>query len=285
MDVDFDENGTEPVPVSPIVFKDKLPDSIQIVPVVFIVNEVLKTRTKLQLQDLAKHISAFVNAKVQQAGKHDYQELQIDCDWTTSTREKYFYLLNQLEAQPILKGKQFSATLRLHQLKNQKGSGIPPVNSVMLMCYNMGNLRAYGPQNSILQLSELRKYLGNNAKHYSLPFAVGLPLFEWAVAFRDQQYIGISKKIKIGDLNDKNQFNFRGNNIYRAITDLTPYGLHKDDEIRWETVPVADLQAAAKYLSTYINTDTLDIIYYHLDETSLKKYSYEDLEGVNRFLH
>jgi len=281
MDVDVGDDGVRPVPVSPIVFHDKLPDSVQIIPVVFIVNNTLKTTTHPQLDDLAHKIISFVNGKVQQAGKTTYNELQIDCDWTATTRENYFYLLRQIRAVKALKATTLSATLRLHQLKNQQGSGIPPVNRVMLMCYNMGNLRKYGNQNSILDLAELKKYANQNISAYSLPVDVGLPLFSWAVAFRNKTYIGISKRINKHGLDDKNQFIFMGDNMYAAQTDLPQYGLTKADEIRWETVTPNDLQAVAGYLSPLIKADSLNVIYFHLDEANLKEYTYDDLEKTN----
>jgi len=285
MDVDMGENGVDPVPVSPVIFKDKLPDSVQIVPVVFIVNDILKNITKPKLNDLVNKIPFFVNGKVQQAGKHSFNELQIDCDWTATTRDNYFYLLNRLKLNPALKGKTISATLRLHQLKNQSGSGVPPVSRAMLMCYNMGNLRKYGNKNSILEISELKKYLGSNISAYPMPVDIGLPLFSWVVAFRNKEYIGISKRTKIVDLHNKNQFIFIGNNIYKAARDLPEFGLNKADEVRWEAVAVPDLQAASRYLSTLIKTDTINVIYFHLDETVIKPYAYTDLEKVNDLLH
>ncbi|HEY8782578.1 MAG TPA: hypothetical protein VIM16_13220 [Mucilaginibacter sp.] len=284
MDVNIVEEDTSPGPISPIIFKNKLPDSLQIIPVVFIVNDVFKNITKPQLNDLTNKILHFVNGKVQQAGKASFTELQIDCDWTAATRDNYFFLLRQLKLNPGLKHKILTATLRLHQLKNQRGSGIPPVNRVMLMCYNMGNLRKYGNQNSILEISELKKYLGDNITAYPISVDIGLPLFSWAVAFRNKEYIGISKRIKIVDLNNKNQFIFIGNNIYKAAKDLPEFGLNKADEVRWESVAVTDLQAAARYLSSLIKTDTVNVIYFHLDETVIKPYAFKDLEKVNNLL-
>jgi len=284
MDVDTDENSADPVPISPITFQNKLPDTVAIVPVVFIVNNVLKPLSHPHLDVLAKHIAAFVNGKVQQAGKVSYDELQIDCDWTATTRDNYFYLLNQLKSNPGLKGKTLSATLRLHQLKNQKSSGIPPVNRAMLMCYNMGNLRKYGKQNSILEISELKKYLDHNVAVYPMPLDVGLPLFNWAVAFRNKAYAGISKRIKFVDLINKNQFIFIGNNIYKAATDLPEFGLLKADEVRWEDSTVPDLEAAAGYLSGLIKSDKINVIYFHLDENVISQYKYADLEKVDDLL-
>ncbi|MEO3402417.1 hypothetical protein AAFN85_00845 [Mucilaginibacter sp. CAU 1740] len=281
MDVAIVDGDPRPVPVSPILFQSKIADSIELIPVVFIVNDVLRNTGKPQLDELAKKIVGFVNGKVEQAGKSSYNELQIDCDWTATTRDNYFYLLKQIRSANGLKAKTLSATLRLHQIKNQKVSGIPPVNRVMLMCYNMGNLRLYGKQNSILDINELKKYANENIGDYHLPIDIGLPLFSWAVAFREKNYIGITKRINKDTLDNKNQFIFKGNNIYQTLTDLPQYGLNRDDEIRWETINANDLQAVAKYLSPLLKTDTVNIIYFHLDAAALKAYTYETLEKTN----
>jgi hypothetical protein len=284
MDVGTGEGSSAPIPVSPIVFKDKLSETLQIVPVVFIVNNILKTSSRTGLDSLAGNIIRFVGSKVKQSGKTAFHELQIDCDWTASSRENYFYLLNQIKLSTGMKQKILSATLRLHQLKNQAGSGVPPVDRVTLMCYNMGNLRKYGPQNSILELDELKRYLGDNINAYPMPVDVGLPLFSWAVAFRNKEYAGISKRIKIVDLNDKNRFIFIGNNIYKTAKDLPEFGLNKADEVRWEDVSVPVLQSTASYLSRFLKTGTLNVIYFHLDETVIKPYTYQDLEEVDHLL-
>jgi len=277
MDINNDENGN-PAPVSPIVFKSHLPDTLRIVPVVFIVNDILKNMDTTQLKILSGHIIHYIDSKIQQAGKKDYTELQIDCDWTMTTRDNYFFLLNQISKTTAARHQTLSSTLRLHQLKNQSSSGIPPVGRVMLMCYNMGNLRKYGNQNSILELSELKKYLGQNLSDYPLAVDIGLPLFSWAVAFRNKQYSGISKKLNYTLLNDENQFKFIGKNLYRAIIDLPEYGLLNGDEIRWEAVSENDLNQAAAYISPFIKTDSLTIIYFHLDNELINTYSYASLE-------
>jgi hypothetical protein len=284
MDVGLDSGENIPVPVSPVTFSNKLPDSVEIVPVVFLENAMLKNLSEGQLQKLSENIARFVNSKVKQSGKIKFNELQVDCDWTASTHKNYFYLLRQLTYEPETKGKTISATLRLHQLKNRAAIGIPPVNRVMLMCYNMGNLRKYGQQNSILEISELKKYLGRNMAAYPLPCDIGLPLFSWAVAFRDKQYIGISKRIKNVDLINKNQFIFIGNNIYKAAKDLPEFGLNEADEVRWEDVSVPVLQQTANYISRFLKRDTLNIIYFDLDEDALKAYTYRDLEKVDDLL-
>lgn len=276
--MDVDKGDNSPVPVSPVTFKSALPDSVQLIPVVYIVNNVLKNQTHQQLDNLAAKIVYYVNGRIKPSGKTSFNELQLDCDWTRTTRDNYFYLLNRVRTNVSLKSKKLSATLRLHQLKNQKSSGIPPVDRVMLMCYNMGNLRKYGNQNSILEQNELEKYAGKNLGEYPMPVDVGLPIFSWAVVFRQKQYAGIAKRLHKEDLTNKKTFKANNNGLYTLQKDLPQYGLLRGDEIRMEDVSAGQLQNAATYIQKYISQDTLNIIYFHLDEPTLKNYTYETLE-------
>ncbi|TCC94292.1 hypothetical protein EZ428_05820 [Pedobacter frigiditerrae] len=277
MDVDLDINQ-KAVPIAPITFTDSIPKNLEIVPVVFIVNEVLKSQSEAQLTQLAYNILAFVKSKVLQSGQKDYEELQIDCDWTVTTRTKYFELLRNLKEHN--KTRILSSTLRLHQLKNQEKSGIPPADKVLLMCYNMGNLRQYGKQNSILDVSELQKYAGTNLGFYPMDIDVALPLFSWSVAFRNKQYAGISKRVSLSDLQNKEIFIIQSNGLYLAKTDLPTFGLIKNDEVRYEESKAEDIKKTAEYLSSYLSEKPINLIYYHLDQNLLKNYEITQLEEI-----
>lgn len=281
MDVDLDINQ-KAIPIAPITFADSIPKNLEIVPVVYIVNDALKSQSDTQIQQLAYNILAFVKAKALQAGKKDYEELQIDCDWTQATRDKYFELLKKLKHHN--KTRILSSTLRLHQLKNQEKSGIPPVDKVLLMCYNMGNLRQYGTQNSILDVPELQKYAGKNLGLYPMDIDVALPLFSWSVVFRNKQYAGISKRVNLSDLKNTASFALQSNGLYIAKTDLPTFGLIKNDIIRYEQSRVEDLKKSAEYLSTYLSEKPLNLIYYHLDQNLLKNYEINQLEEIAHIL-
>ncbi|WP_316771156.1 hypothetical protein [Pedobacter frigiditerrae] len=281
MDVDLDIN-LKAVPVAPINFTDSIPKNLEIVPVVFIVNEVLKTQSDAQIEQLAYNILAFVKSKVLQSGRKDFEELQIDCDWTATTRTKYFELLKKLKQ--FNKTRLLSSTLRLHQLKNQEKSGIPPVDKVLLMCYNMGNLRQYGKQNSILDVPELKKYAGENLGFYPMDIDVALPLFSWSVVFRNKQYAGISKRVSVSDLKKSALFSLQKDGLYLAKTDLPAFGLSRNDEVRYEESKVEDLKKTAEYLSSYLSEKPINLIYYHLDKNLLKNYEITQLEEIANIL-
>ncbi|MFD2285683.1 hypothetical protein GJU39_08770 [Pedobacter petrophilus] len=281
MDVDFDPDRQQAVPVSPIRFSDQLPPQVEIIPVVFLVNRIFYDTDPNKTKILAKRIASFVDAKVKQAGKQDYAELQIDCDWTKTTRDQYFEFLKQLKNQPLLKGKIISVTLRLHQVKNVVTSGIPPVAKAMLMCYNMGNLRKYGDQNSILDQHEMNLYLKDFLKNYPLKLDVALPLFEWAVVFRNREYAGISKRINKTRLQDKRLFRQRGNSIlYDLLMDDPAAGLKQGDVVRWEEISAKDLLSTSTFLSRYLKPAERNLVFYHLETDLLKHFTHEDLQKV-----
>ncbi|WP_316846119.1 hypothetical protein [Pedobacter psychrodurus] len=281
MDVDFNPDLQLPVPISPIKFSDPIPKTVDIIPVVFIVNNVFNQIDTIQTKVMADRIVKFVDAKVKQAGKQNYHELQIDCDWTKGTRNRYFKFLEQLSANPLLKGKSISVTLRLHQVKNLVSSGVPPVEKAILMCYNMGNLRKYGEQNSILDQREMDLYLKDFLEHYPLSLDVALPIFEWAVVFRNEQYAGISKRIGQMQIADKKLFKQRGNSIlYDLLTDYPTAGLKRGDVIRWEQISPEDLLATSKFLSRYLSPRDRNLVFYHLDTYLLKHFTNEHLQKI-----
>ncbi|MFD2583234.1 hypothetical protein ACFSR6_12110 [Pedobacter vanadiisoli] len=281
MDVDFNPDLQLPVPVSPIKFSDQIPKQTDIVPVVFIVNQVFNKIDTLQTLVMADRIAKFVKAKVKQAGKQSYHELQIDCDWTKGTRNRYFKFLEQLKANPLLKAKTISVTLRLHQVKNIVSSGVPPVEKAILMCYNMGNLRKYGTQNSILDQDEMDLYLKDYLGQYPVPLDVALPLFEWAVVFRNGQYAGISKRISKIQIEDKKLFKQRENSIlYDLLVDYPAAGLKRGDVVRWEQISPEDLLASSKFLSRYLASRDRNLVFYHLDTDLLKHFTHENLQKV-----
>ncbi|SER75061.1 hypothetical protein [Pedobacter rhizosphaerae] len=281
MDVDIDPNTLEPAPVSPITFQDPIPAKTTIIPVVYLVNNLFNTIDSTKSNVLANHIAKFVDAKVKQAGKNNYSELQIDCDWTKTTRDSYFTFLRQLQDQPLLKSKLISVTLRLHQVKNIVSSGIPPVKKAILMCYNMGNLRKYGEQNSILDLKEMDTYLKKYLENYPLKLDVALPIFEWAVIFRNKAYAGISKRLNKQQILDPRMFKRRGSSIlFDLLVNLPQAGLKKGDVVRWEEITADDLLATSKFLSRYLKPDDRNLVFYHLDTDLLKHYTHDDFQKV-----
>lgn len=135
---------------APVRFSEKLPDSCQIIPVVFITNQTMKNIPKITIDYLAKAILSGIS----KLSPHPYHEIQIDCHWTLSTKQKYFSLLKILQKSTL----HLSATIRLHQVKFYEKTGIPPVERRMLMYYNMSDWRNPITINSIYSPKLLSQY-------------------------------------------------------------------------------------------------------------------------------
>ncbi|MDM1296782.1 hypothetical protein HX021_21065 [Sphingobacterium sp. N143] len=283
MDIDFDPSGIQAVPISPITFAQPVPKEQQLIPVVFINQRIFSEMDSLQIRGLANKIVPFIAAKIQQAGKEDFTELQLDCDWTKASRDKFFYLLKYLQELPALKEVLVSSTLRLHQIKNTATSGIPPVKKATLMCYNMGNLRQFGSQNSILNQQDLRLYLNGTLRNYPMDVAVALPLFQWFVVFRNNRYIGISKHIDEQDLSNDSLFTHNPKtNLYILTTDLPRANLKKGDIVRYERATQDDLLQTAKFLRSELKGKEHQIIFYHLDQATLAHHGNAELQEIIR---
>ncbi|MDR6737918.1 hypothetical protein [Sphingobacterium sp. 2149] len=281
MDIDFDPSGVQAVPISPITFTQPVPKEQQVIPVVFVNQRIFTEMDSLQIRGLANKIVPFIVAKIKQAGKENFKELQLDCDWTKTSRDKFFYLLTYLQQLPALKDILVSSTLRLHQVKNIVTSGVPPVRKVMLMCYNMGNLRQFGPQNSIINQKDLKTYLSGSLHNYPIEMDIALPIFQWFVVFRNNNYIGISKHISEEEIKDASLFTHNPNtNLYILTKDLPKANLKKDDIIRFESVNQEDLLQTAKFLKGELKGKEHRIIFYHLDQATLANHSNAELQKI-----
>lgn len=116
-------------------------------------------------------------------------EIQIDCDWTLASRDKYMDFVTQLKHKS---NKKLSATIRLHQIKYFKKTGVPLVDYGVLMYCNMGHIAA-DSMNSIYDRKTGQGYL-KNLEDYPLRLEVALPVFSWAIHIRRQKVMGVAGK-------------------------------------------------------------------------------------------
>lgn len=179
-DVVVDDHG-EVMPNATLRFAAPIPDSLEVVPTVFILNGCLK-------KDVGNLDQLLVKRILQMCETHDVpgvKEIQIDCDWSPSTRKNYFELLSRLRSSLHSQGLRLSATIRLHQL----GETPPPVDHGVLMMYNTGEV-GNKDKNPILDLDDCAPYLPNLSK-YDLPLSTAYPVFSWELLFRNDHFVGI----------------------------------------------------------------------------------------------
>lgn len=271
-DVDWDLKNKASILKAPVRFDEPPPKPLELIPAVFITNQTLKQLADTDIKNLADFIQIELK-KVWQ--ENDYKEIQIDCDWTTSTRQKYFRLLELLKQsnpQKIL-----SATIRLHQIKFAHKTGIPPVDRGMLMFYNMSDWKKPKIKNSIYDLNAASQYTATLSK-YPLALDVVLPLFRWAVFYRNNRFITVVNKLDGATLSRQPFLKKDGNKYYvEKDTDAFGISLRKGDLIRAEEVAYEELLKGSKALSKQISTQKLTFAFYYLDTEITSHYSYEQL--------
>ena len=211
------------------VIKTKCPKR-EFTPVVYIDNHALKNR-----DDIAQIIFKTI--------PQNTKEIQIDCDWTKSTQKKYFALLKEIKKQY----KRVTATIRLHQLKYQTKTGVPPVDGGVLMFYNMSDFLDPNTQNYILDLDEAKKYL-RGFKSYPLELDLALPIYSMATVFRYNRVVSLIDGITTTMLD--NRFKKLSNGRYKVLKTHYFYSklLYEGDEIRVDEVSIKKLREVLKLI-------------------------------------
>ncbi len=282
-DVDWDEAGNKPEPVAKLqTVKGVLLKGYSIIPVIFITNAYIQKIDSSQTNQLAEKIMELLRSQIAETGFDSIPEVQIDCDWTASTRGKYFDILKNIKR--IKPNARLSCTIRLHQIKYVAKTGVPPVDRGLLMCYNMGNLKDPATKNSILETEELKKYTANLSS-YPLPLDVAFPLFDWKVLYRNNRYTGLIQNLPEAAFG--NSFSSKTGNRYLVLKDtlLAGYDLKQGDMIRDEQSDIKEVLATAAEISKHLRNTQLRVSLYHLDSVILSKYTTHELESIYNSLH
>jgi hypothetical protein len=284
-DVAVDEVTKAPTPVAIFRQKAPFPAGVEIVPVVFLMNEIWAQPAP----QLAANVARLMEQLCDSLSATGIKEIQLDCDWTQTSRDAYFSFIKQIRQTPFFRHRRISATIRMYQVKYKVRTGIPPVDRGLLMCYNMGDLRKPGSHNSILDVPAMESYLGEQrVAAYPLPLDIALPLFSWSVLFRNgTEYTGILRNIGTAELQDTTIFAAGDTQLYTVKKDtmLNGYPLKEGSVIRREAIDQQALETAAKLVAKQLQTPDPVIIFYHLDSTTLKKYPLNELQKICRFFN
>ena len=275
-DIAWDPQQQKALPVAKIFIRDTAHlNNKKIIPTVFITNEVFYNLDSVGVQVLAQNTASLIKKYLTGFSKKA-AEIQMDCDWTNITKQKYFFFLQTIKT--AFPQQMLSATIRLHQVKYTASSGIPPVNRGLLMCYNMGNLQDEKATNSIIDPVEFEKYRPY-IKTYPLPLDVGLPLFSWHVLFRENKYAGLIQTLSTTALQ---RFKNIGTNRYEVMQDTIILGkaLKAGDVLRYEESPINSLQKIAGSLSRQLTQQPINAVFYHCDSVILNKYNTYELEEI-----
>ncbi|WP_337486335.1 hypothetical protein [Prevotella sp.] len=179
-DVVADQSGRA-VPNATLKFATDVPQGIDIVPTVFVMPECLR-------QDRSRLASLIVKRVVQMNETNDVynvKEIQIDCDWTQSTRQLYAEFMQAMMRECHSRHLKLSSTIRLHQLAQTP----PPADRGVLMMYNTGDATDIRCHEPILDMHDAAPYLPR-LNDYKLKLSTAYPIFTWRILFRGGRFVG-----------------------------------------------------------------------------------------------
>lgn len=233
-----------------------------IVPVVYIQNKVLKN-SNLNTEDLARKITDLINEISEEQFDKTFHTIQIDCDWTETTKEIYFWLLEMLK-----ENFDVDVTIRLHQIKYAQNTGIPPVGSGTLMLYNVGDLKNV-KDNSILDNKAVKAYIDSKTS-YPIPLNVALPLFDHTIIWNLRNEVKIINSADRSTLENDDHFQKDGTHTFKVVKDTLYKGffLTPGFKLKPEIVPTEDIISSYQTIKTS-NISMKNTIFYHLDEACL----------------
>ncbi|WP_419677634.1 hypothetical protein ACN2EN_08255 [Aliarcobacter lanthieri] len=235
------------------------------VPVIFITN---KTLQKVDYKELSNTILGLLKSF-----NFNFNEIQIDCDWSDSSRSNFFLFLEDIKKNI---NKTISATIRLHQIKYFSKTGVPPVDYGVLMYYNMSNLGDFETKNYVLDNEIARKY-HYNFDIYPLKLKLALPLYSQAIQFRDEKAINLFEGVNIEDFSEN--FEQINENKYRVLNSHYFKGkyIYKNDILRFENVNEDELKIALN--------DFLKLSKNHFNEIIFYTYKYKNRYNLKKLIN
>lgn len=281
-DVVYDEEEHLAMPVADIQFQTPPDTGFEITPVVFIKNAVLQHSSVETAKGLGQKIARRIRQMADSNNIRHLNEVQLDCDWTPTTRDKFFALIEGCKKQlsPI----KISCTIRLHQFKYYTTCGVPPVDRGMLMFYNMGDLSHLNPVNSIYDSATAASYLGS-FRNYPLPLDIAVPLFDLAVLYHHDKPVNtVSHEVLSG-----NGFQLSGPGMYRAMNDtiVDLVSIRSGDWIKWDKTRPEDCLQAARQINSYKdnNQNSLSVSIFDLQPASFFTYDTTTIQKIYSALH
>lgn len=275
-DVDWSNEISAPELKSRLNKLTPFPDNIEIVPVVYL------TRRAVLNSDPGQLVPAIVDEseKILGISKIKWKSFHWDCDWNDATRKGFFSILET--AKQIMPGTEQVSTIRLSQVKYPSKSGVPPVNRVVLMFYNVGEFRQLSELNSILNYSSAEPYL-KSISAYPLPMDLALPAFQWGIHYRLGEVQGIVSETELPELCADSSWKIMGDTLFQAKSGFFKSGRYfkAGDMLKIEKTNLADCKQAAEWIKPHWKTDNFTLIFYHLNSPVVYAHSAESFRAVS----
>ncbi len=244
---DFNTHKNEILPIATTQFTTAVPDSVEIVPVVYITYEAL-----MDMHDNAEEYAELIVERALAMCAHNQcgtiNELQIDCDWTSYTKNQYERLCQKALELLHEQNKQLSITVRLHQL----GETMPSADKGVLMLYNTGAFKNIETKNSILDIDDVKPYLKDAS--CKLPLSYAYPVFGWGLLFQGGQFSHI---------------------VSEGHSTTLP-----NEQVRNERPTGSEILKVKKAVEAQLGKPQGGNILYHLDLSQLKHYTPYEVDQI-----
>ncbi|HEX2953303.1 MAG TPA: hypothetical protein VHR47_04885 [Bacillota bacterium] len=284
-DVVWNPVTNRPAPNSTIHFKQKIPKGIQLIPTVFITNETLSKISIDQVDALAYHIYKRIQVIIKDADLNSVKEIQLDADWTVSTKDKYFALLRKFHAH-LNKTQDLSVTIRLHQVKYRSETGVPPADRGILMFYNLESPAETNAKNPIFDLNEGKQYL-SDLDRYPLALDLALPIYSWGAVYQGDRFIGLVSNLTTDDLQVNPDFQPVTSHVFvaNANTRLRGSYVYKNDRIRIDESSPRDLIKASQFIGGMIRNRHVRVAIFHFDSELINRTGQGNINAIYRSFH
>ncbi len=266
-DVDWSDTDSAPAPVAALR-PNASPANFTIIPVIFLRNRVFQKLDSGRIDSLVEKIAGLVS-HISTAIHTTPPEVQFDCDWTETTKDKYFRFLRHYHA---ASNTPVSCTIRLHQVKYPDRTGLPPVDHGVLMFYNMGNIDA-GGGNSIYDRNIAHRYIPS-LRSYPLQLDLALPIFSWGLQVRNGKVIQLLDKMNAAAFEKDTNFVRNGSKGFavKHASFRGGYYFQENDAVKIESVSKDDLLEIVSEVNGHSNHRIRNVIFYDLDSQNLLRY-------------
>jgi hypothetical protein len=202
--------------------------------------------------------------------------IMLDCDWTTSTRDRFFQLARIVRDSLSIP---VSAAIRLDQFADAKGLGVPPVDRCMLIPYTEGRSLDGHAARSPFNEPSAKAYFQKAGK-YPLPLDLALPAFSWGVHYRGEEALGILDEAKLDEALMLGLLSGERDGMMNVTRehDQHLHDLRLGDVVHVERTTPEMLTRIVELARTAMNTDTIAVAFFEsgspgfqrLDTTSVR---------------
>lgn len=265
-------------PNATIRFSQPVPQGIEVVPTVFVMENCLR-------HDMTGIADKLVDRILQMNETNDImsvREVQVDCDWTARSQQQYFDFLARVRSLLKNHGMRLSATIRLHQLSMTP----PPVDYGVLMMYNTGALTATNGHNPILDYRDAYPYL-RNLRGYDLPLCAAWPAYRWNLLYSGNRFKAIMYD---ANLADTTLYREAAPGRYVVVSNRAMPEPNSDgSDITWVNVGdsvITVMPTADQIMNIVSATETerpginKQVVMYSLDKTNIENYDKKFFETI-----